>query len=246
MSAASGSPGGSRRAARAMRIVRALLAACALLAAAPALAQPRTADAPVLRLEAQASREVAEDTAIAVFFVEREGPQPAPLQAAANAVLEAAIAELKADRALQVRSGGYGTHPRYSREGRIDSWRVRAELVVESDDIAAVSRAAATLSGRMSVASIGFRLSDARRAQTERALTAEAAERFHEKARAAARALGFADIELVEANFNTGAPSQPLLARTMAAPAAEASPVPLEPGRAKVTVGFSGVFRLRR
>lgn len=236
------------RAVRPRRVARAMLAACALWVAAPLAAQPRAADAgaPLLRLEAQASREVAEDTAIAVFFVEREGPQPAPLQSAVNAVLETAIADLKADPALKVRSGGYSTNPRYSREGRIDSWRVRAELVVDSADVAAVSRAAATLSGRMSVASIGFRLSEARRAQTERALTSEAAAGFHEKARAAARALGFADVELVEANFNTGAPPQPPLARTMAAAAAEASPVPLEPGRARVTVGFSGVFRLRR
>jgi len=232
------------------RLAAALIAAPLLAGLAGACAaQPRPAgaDGPILRLEAQTTREVLEDTAFAVFFVEREGPQPGPLQSAVNAVLEAALADLRSDRALQVRSGGYTTYPRYSREGRIDSWRVRAELVADSGDVAAISRASATLSGRMNVASIGFRLSPQKRAETEKELTGEAAERFYDKARAAARALGFADIELIEANFNTGAPPQPMpMARAMAASAPDAAPVPLEPGRTQVTVTFSGAVRLRR
>lgn len=230
---------------------RALAPVAALLLSAASgicAAQDRAPDAaPILRLEAQASREVVEDGAYAVFFVEREGPQPGALQSEVNRVLESALADLRSDAALQVRSGGYATHPRYTREGRVDAWRVRAELIADSSEIAAISRATATLSGRMNVGSIGFRLSPEKRAETERALTGEAAERFYDRARAAARALGFADIELVEATFATGAPGHPApLPRAMAASVADAAPVPLQPGRTQVSVTFSGAVRLRR
>jgi len=228
----------------------AALAALLTLAPLPASAQPHTADAgaPLLRIEAQAQRDVTDDTAVAVFVVERDGPQPAPLQSAVNGVLQSALAELRRDPALQVRSGAYATQPRYNREGRIEGWRVRAELVAESAEAAAISNATTALSGRMNVASIGFRLSHARRAETESTLTGEAATRFYEKARAVARALGFADVELVEASFGTGGAPMPRVAMAAArgGAAAEAAPVPLEPGTSQVAVTLSGTLRLRR
>ena len=203
---------------------------------------------PLLRLEAQASREVTDDVAVAVLFAERDGPQPGPLQSAVNATLQAALADLRRDPALQVRTGYYTTQPRYSRDGRIEAWRVRGELVVESGDIAAVSRATATVAGRLNVGSIGFRLSAARRLETENALIGEAAEAFQARARSGARALGFSDFELVESNLNTGMPGGPVPVARMAAapPAGDAVPLPVEPGRSVVTVTFSGAFRLRR
>jgi predicted secreted protein len=238
-----------RRRVAARRLLAALAAPCFSLAllpdAAPA-AEP-AAGAPLLRLEAQAQREVTEDVAVAVFFVERDGAQPDALQAAVNPVLQAALADLKRDPALQVRSGRYLTQPRYGREGRIEGWRVRAELVAESEDIAAVSKATSTLAGRMNVGSIGFRLSDAKRRQAEGALTDEAAAQLYERARGAARALGFAGVELVEANLSSGGSAPvPVMRAAMAqgAAAAEGAPVPLEPGRTTVTVGIHGTLRL--
>lgn len=237
--------------ARTASLAAALIAAAALpwawaLPARAAGAAP-AADAPLLRLEASASREVSDDTAFAVFRIEQEGPQPGPLQSAVNRVLESALADLKRDAALVVRSGAYNTYPRHSRDGRIDGWRVRAELVAESTEVAAISRATATLSGRMSVGSVGFRLSQGARDRVEREITAEAAQNFRDKARAAAQALGYAGAELVEANYNTASPPMPVpMARARAELAVEAVAVPLEPGRSRVTVTFSGAFRLAR
>lgn len=224
------------------------LAASAALSMSPAAAEPPTAG-PLLRVDAQAQREITDDIAVAVFFVERDGPDPTALQAAVNPVLQAALAELKRDPALQVRSGRYTTQPRYGRDGRVEGWRVRGELIAESGEIAAVSKATSTLAGRMNVGSIGFRLSAAQRERTERELTTEAANQFREKARAAARALGFDDVELVEANLSSsGHPGVPVMRAAMAkdATGAEAAPVPLEPGRSQVSVGFNGSFRLLR
>jgi predicted secreted protein len=236
----------------------AVATALALFAAAwlswpapPARAQAQTRGgepgAPLLRLEAQAQREVTDDIAVAVLFVERDGPQPAPLQSAVNTALRDALAELRRDGALQVRSGNYLTQPRYGREGRIEAWRVRGELVIESTDIAAVSRATGQLAGRMNTASIGFRLSAAGRAEAEKALTKEAADRFHQKARDAAVALGFSGFDLIEIDLNAGGPQFPTpLARGAAMAASAGEPVPVEPGRSQVAVTFNGLVRLKR
>lgn len=238
------------RAARsaAWRQVLAGLAASAALSISPAAAEQAPAG-PLLRVDAQSQREVTDDIAVAVFFVERDGPEPSALQAAVNPVLQSALTELKRDPALQVRSGRYLTQPRYGREGRIEGWRVRGELIAESGDVAAVSKATSTLAGKMNVGSIGFRLSAAQRERIENELTGEAAALFQEKARAAARALGYDGIELVEANLSSsGNPGVPMMRAAMAGDAmrAEASPVPLEPGRSQVSVGFNGSFRLIR
>ncbi|WP_345120960.1 SIMPL domain-containing protein, partial [Quisquiliibacterium transsilvanicum] len=240
-----------RRAARsvAWRPVLAALAASAALPMAPAGAAEPPPAGPLLRVDAQAQREVTDDIAVAVFFVERDGPEPSALQAAVNPVLQASLAELKRDPALQVRSGRYVTQPRYGREGRIEGWRVRGELIAESSDVSAVSKATSKLAGKMNVGSIGFRLSDEQRARAERELTGEAAAQFQEKARAAARALGYGDIELVEANLSSsGNPGVPMMRAAMSKDAmgAEAAPVPLEPGRSQVSVGFNGSFKLLR
>ena len=240
----------ARRAAwRPVLAALAALAASAALSIAPARAAEPPPAGPLLRVDAQAQREVTDDIAVAVFFVERDGPEPSALQAAVNPVLQSSLAELKRDPALQVRSGRYLTQPRYGREGRIEGWRVRGELIAESGDVAAVSKATSALAGKMNVGSIGFRLSAAQRARTETELTGEAAALFQEKARAAARALGYGDVELVEANLSSsGNPGVPMMRAAMAKDAmgAEAAPVPLEPGRSQVSVGFNGSFRLLR
>ena len=225
----------------------ALLAGASVLSLGLAQAAEATPEVPLLRRDAQAQREITEDIATAVFFVERDGPEAAPLQSEVNPVLQAALTELGRKPALQVRSGRYLTQPRYGRTGRIEGWRVRAELIAESREIAAVSEATALLAGRMNVGSIGFRLSAEARQRAERELTTEAASELFAKARTAAQALGFADVALVEANLSSsGHPGVPVMRAAMAKDAlsAEAAPVPLEPGRSQVSVGFNGSFRL--
>lgn len=204
---------------------------------------------PMLGLSANATRDVVDDTALVVLFVERTGAEPGQLQSSVNATLQDALARLRRDPALQVRSGGYFTRPRYARDGRIEGWTVRGELIAESTDTAAISRAAATAGGQMNVGSLGFLLSPARRAQVERELTAEAAARLRERALEAAQALGYAGVELLEANLDGGAPRPPVLlarAGVMAAAPADVTPLPVEPGRSQVIVTFSGTFRLLR
>ncbi len=225
-----------------------LLLSAAMLPAPVRAASGEPAAPPILRLDAEASREIDQDSAIAVFFIEREGPKAAQIQSEINATISDVIKALKGDPQLKVRSGTYRTYPRHSRDGKIQSWSTRAEVIVESTDIEAVSRATTTAAASMNVGSISFALSSARRKEVEQALMQEAAENFHARARNAAKALGFSSVELIEASYNK--PSMPPipLARTMAVSASlnSAAPaVPMHAGQSTVTVSFSGSFRLK-
>ena len=65
--------------------------------------------------------------------------------------------------------------------------------------------------------------------------------------RAAARALGFAGVELVDAALVSSNPRMPVaMARAAPMLAGDAAALPVEPGRSQVSVGFNATFRLRR
>ena len=245
-------PINERQGQRSAVVHRRTLARCAMgaslwLACTTAVAQTTATAAPqgpVLSISAQASTDVNKDLATALFAVERDGPLPGPVQAQVNEVLAGAMAELKADSRLKVSSGHYNTYARNDRNGKIQGWRVRAELRAESADMDAISQASDKLAARMPLASLGFSLSKAAHERVERSLMQEAAEHFYQKARDAAKALGYADVELIEVSYNQANPGTPA-PRLMAA-RAEAASLPIEPGQAQVSVSFSGRVLLKR
>ncbi len=212
----------------------------------PALAQtPPTPAGPVLHLSAEASTEASNDMATAVLFVQRDGEQPGALQAEVNDVISSALAELKADSRLKVSTGGYTTYQRTDRNGKPEGWRVRAELRVASEDMTALSKAIDKANARMSLSSIQFSLTRAARERLERSLMQEAAANFNTKARDAAKALGYAEVELIEVTYNQSGRSAPM-PRAMMAARMEAASLPIEPSQSTVTVSFGGSVRLKR
>ena len=209
------------------------------------VAQADTGAGPVLSLSAQASTEVQQDQVTATYVMELQGDKPGPIQAQVNKVLAAVLAELKSDARLQVSSGSYNTYPHNDRDGKVVGWRVRAELRAQSADFEAVSQASDKVTERMPLSSLYFSLSTPARERVERELMKEAADRFHEKARDAAKALGFQDIELLEVEYNHAGTATPM-PRGVRAARMEAASLPIEPGHMQVRVSFGGSVRLKR
>jgi predicted secreted protein len=126
----------------------------------------------------------------------------------------------------------------------VTGWRVRAELVLDSSDFKALSALTGRLGARLAVASVNYVLSTASRKAAEKKLMTEAIAAYRDKAQAAAQAFGYARFRIREVGVNTGGipMPRPLDARRFAAMAAAAEPaaVPIEAGRATVTVSVSG------
>lgn len=230
--------------ARAAAATAAAAAAACLLALVPLAAVA----GPSLSLEASARAAVSNDEMQVVLAAERDGTQLAELNDAVLAQLNAAIAEAKATPEVQARLGSVSTQPVFSREGKPIGWRVRGEVVLESRDLRMLSRLAGRLAERMQLASVQFRLSNARRRQEEARLLVDAAASFRQRATDAARAFGFADYEIRELVLD-GAPrpvprAVPMRAAEMQMRAAGAH-LPAEGGESDVVVRVTGTVDLK-
>lgn len=208
------------------------------------------APANVVQLSASASQELVQDQLSISLSVTREGIDAAVVQQQLKSALEAALTEArKAVLAgqLEVRTGQFGIYPRYGRDGKTTGWQGTAELVLEGPDF---SRIGATV-GRLpmlTVGSVTFSLSRAARARAETEVQARAIAQFRERAADIARGFGFSGYTLREVSVGSSEPPQVMRPRLLAmdARAASAEPaMPLEAGRALVSVSVSGTVVLK-
>ncbi|AKJ67154.1 hypothetical protein PATSB16_07740 [Pandoraea thiooxydans] len=224
-------------------------AAALLLALGSLSAQARAADAApsgVLSLDAQANTEVPQDTVQITLFAEQQGSDPAAVSAALNQKATQALKRTKAQTDVSVQTGNVSLDPTSDRNGRISSWRGRTELLLKSRDFAAASRLAGQLSDAMQVGSVSFSLSREAQRAAESKLTAQAISAFKEQAQANSRAFGYSGytIREVRVGYSTPIVPHPFMMNAMAADKAAAPSVPLEGGKAQVTVNVSGSVQM--
>ncbi len=229
-----------------MRIlVWALLAVCSF----SAVANPLVPDGrPGVHLEASVSRDVLEDTAHAVLFIEKENASAVLAQQQVSEVLSAALEKAKKGKDVSIKTGRTSTYAVYGKDNRMTGWRVRGELVLESKDAAALSQNLTTLAETMSIENMWFSLSLEARRKVQETLQGDAIIAFQEKAEAVTRQFGYARYALAEARIATGGQSVRFHEGVMQLSRAKsASPsVPMEAGKTMVTVSVSGTIKLEK
>ena len=229
---------------RLLRVVA--LALCAAAMDLALAAQP-VAPEGQLQISASASQEVAQDVISVVMSTSREGEDAQAVQAGLKQALDAALAEARGSaRAGQVdvRTGNFALYPRRSK-GTITGWQGSAELVVEGRDIAAIAQLTGRI-GTLTVARVSYSLSREQREQVEAEVAARAIARYRARAADYAGQFGYGSYVIRDVQVSSGEESPPvpiLRARTMAVEAAEA-PLPVEAGKATVTVNVSGTVQM--
>ncbi|CAN7471947.1 SIMPL domain-containing protein [Trinickia sp. LjRoot230] len=200
----------------------------------------------VLSLSAQASNEVAQDVVDITLFYEQEASDAGSLTDALNKRTAAALAQAKGVAGVSARTGTFSISPSTDRNGHISAWRGRTEVVLESRDFAAASKLAGQLNTTMQVGNVAFSLSPEAQRATADKLTGDAIASFRKAAESATRAFGYGGYTIREVNIGSEMPSpRPMFAmRAMAAP--EAAPLPIEAGKARVTVNVSGSVQMSR
>jgi predicted secreted protein len=228
--------------------MRAFLA-CALLAAGPAALGQMHHELPldVVRLQAEASREVDNDQMVAVLAAEAQGANPAELAESVNRSMAEALKAAGQVRGVRARSGNYQTSRRYGREGRAEGWQVSQELRLEASDLAAAAQLVGRLQQTLVVRSMAVRLSPAARRAAEDALVAEAIAAFHARAEIVRQSMKASAYHVRELTVATapGPGPRPLMMEQRAMQAAPA-PVALEAGQSQITVSASGSIQLER
>lgn len=224
-----------------MLLSSAMLAVSASVALA---AEPLRAN--VVSFQTTATQEVTQDLLSVTLQANREGAQAAEVQSGLKQALDAALTEAKRSAqagAMEVRTGYFAINPRYGNNGRINGWQGTAQLVLEGTDTTRISQTAGKLN-QLNVVNVSYGLSRALREQHESALTADAINRFRNRAGELAKNFGFTGYSLGEVNVQTGEPGfqgRPMMMsmRAKGADVAEAA-LPVEPGKGVLTVTVSG------
>lgn len=214
-----------------------ILALLAALLATPALAGT------TLDLSAEASRPAANDLVHATVFAEASGATPGELAKKVNAQIADGLKTAKSYAAVKAQSGGTHTYPIYAKNNRIESWRMRSELTLESGDAGALSELLGKLQSSLGVANVAMlpAAETYKKAENEAMLDAVAA--FKARARLLADAMG-KPYRIKQLSVNTNGRMPKPMFRVTAMAMSDSAPMPLEGGESQVSANVSGQIEL--
>jgi len=221
-------------------------------AASLALAGAATAADPaprynVVELQAEAQREVANDTLGASLYAELNDANPAVLANSLNKLANEALRQAKEYASVRARSGSNQTYPVYAKGNVLQGWRGRAEIRIESKDFEAASRLIGKLQAGMQLGSMNFSVSAEARRLAENELIAEAIAAFKARAEIVRVALGGRSYKIQRLNVSSGhsaPPPRPVMARALAAGAPEVAAPDLEGGVSQIAVTAAGAIEV--
>ncbi len=202
---------------------------------------------PLIELSAEASRPAANDLVRASLYSEASGNNPAELARRVNADIAAALKIAREQHGVKVQSGQQATYPIYSPAQKIEGWRMRSEIMVESRDQAAVTALIGQLQAmRLAVGGITLLPSPETRRQVGDEAIREAIQSFQQRAGLIAGELG-KSWKIKQMNINQGSSEpvpMPMLRGAKMTMLAEAAPAPMEAGESQISVNISGQIEL--
>lgn len=230
-----------------MRTWKCLYLAAALALAGTALGADPAPRYNAVELQADAQREVANNTLSASLYLELSDANPAALANAINKAANEALRVAKDYKSVRVRSGNNQTYPVYAKGNVLQGWRGRAEIRIESRDFEAASGLIGRLQAGMQLGSLSFSVSPEARRQAENELIVEAIGAFKARAEFVRGALAGRGYKIQRLNVNSGSSAPPPrfpMARALAAGAPEVAAPNLEGGVSLVTVTVGGAIEV--
>lgn len=221
------------------RCVLALLAAAAIVPPARAADPPATGT--LVELSAEATRSAPNDLARATAYTEVAEATPGEAAKRVNAAIAQALQTAKGHPAVRVKSGNTSTYPVYAKgSSRIEAWRMRAELVLETRDTAALSELLGRLQGSLAVGQISLSPAPETRRKVEEETMLEAIANFRARAKLVAEAFGR---PMRIRSLSVGGAARPGPHPVLRAAMAEAA-APIEAGESQIAVAVSGQIEL--
>src|SRR5574343_352254 len=145
----------------------------------------------LIDLTAEASHPAANDMVRSSVYSEASGSNPGDLARQVNGNIGEALKLIREKKGVTVKSGNQSTYPIYTQSRKIDGWRMRSELLIESKDFGAVSELLGRLQQmRLAVGDIAQMPSPETRRQAEDAAMREAIRAFQNRAAVVGEQLG--------------------------------------------------------
>lgn len=201
----------------------------------------------------EVAREIANDQMNAVLSVELSDKDAGRLAQQITILMNDAMKKAAAFPAVKATSGSQNTWPVYgpgmTSSSKLESWRGRAEIRLESKDFKAASELIAKLQEKLQLNGLSFVVSPDTRRKVEDALTAEAINAFRARAENIRGAWGAKNYRLVYMNLGSAGgppPYQPMMRAMKAMDSAESAPTQeLAGGETRLVVNVSGSIELQ-
>jgi len=220
-----------------------------VLCVAALLACPVAADEPLrynlVRLQAQQSEPVSNDTMHVTLTASGERRDPAELASQVNADMAWALDLAKRHADVKVSTGNYRTW-QVRQDNKMKGWQARQDLVLESRDTRTLSQLTGLLQEKLQVDSMHFSVSAETRTAVENRLIELALQAFRERAGIIGNKLQASGYRIVDLDIGTFAQQPPVVYRARGAVAAVQSdmPVATEGGESDIQVTVSGTIEL--
>ena len=205
----------------------------------------------VVSLNSSATVQVPNDWITVQFSTTKEGVDAAAVQAALKGALAGALAQsrqaAKPDGHVEVQGGGFSLQPRFNNKGIVNGWTGTTSLTVQGRDMATIAELAGRVQA-MTVGSLDYSVSREAREKVEGEVAAQAIARFRAKAADYAKAFGYSNFVVREANVSVdngqAPPPRPFRAKLAMAPGA-GDALPVEAGSGAVTANVNGSVQLK-
>jgi predicted secreted protein len=199
----------------------------------------------LVRLQAQESESVSNDTMHVTLTASGERRDAAELASQVNADMAWALDLAKRHAGVKVSTGNYRTW-QVRQDNKMKGWQARQDLVLESRDTRALSQLTGLLQEKLQVDSMRFSVSAETRTGVENRLIELALQAFKVRARIIGDKLQASGYRIVDLDVGTFAQQPPVVYRARGAVVAMESdmPVATEGGESNIQVTVSGTIEL--
>lgn len=218
----------------------------------PALA---VAEPPVYQrvdFSTEVAREIPNDQMNATLSIELSDKDAGKLAQQLATTINEAMKKAAAYPSVKVSSGNQNTWPVYgttlTSSSKLESWRGRAEIRLESKDFKAAAELIGKLQEKLQINGINFVVSADARRKVEDSLTADAITAFKARAEAIRTAWSAKSYKLVQMSLGSAGGPMPYMPMMRTMKAAEADGVPaqdLAGGDTRLVVSVSGSIELQ-
>lgn len=216
---------------------------------------PALAETPVYQrvdFSTEVAREIANDQLNATLSIELSDKNPGRLAQQLTQATNEALKKSAAYPSVKASTGNQNSWPIYgtsiTSSSKLEGWRGRAEIRLESRDFKAAGELIGVLQERLQLNGISFSVAPDTRQKLEDSLTTEAIASFRTRADTIRKAWNAKDYKLVQMSLGTGGGGQPQPLMMRAAKAMDAESVPASEfagGETRLTVNVSGSIELQ-
>ena len=198
-----------------------------------------------VRLQAQQSESVSNDTMHVTLNTYAEMQDPAKLAARINQEMDWALEKAKQYSEIKVSTGSYQTWP-VTRKDVTTGWRGQQNLTLEGRDTELLSQLTGELQKKLKIKSMSFSVSDEKRIAVENRLIDAALNAFKVRALIVGENLDARGYRIVDINVGASAQRPPVMYQARVATMAMESndSVAVEGGESDVQVSVSGTIEL--